>query len=132
MGSYIVDEYTRRHHRWNASALAEGARVNRGTLDLILKGQRADGTPVQQWPETLRQIAYAIASGDSNPDAGELIYERLLDLAGYLPRVRSACNGVATNADTERQLRQSEAQMRRDLRARWIAQLDEILGEQDA
>lgn len=87
MGQYIVEEYTRRHHRFSVTALAEAARVDRGTIYLILRGHRPDGTPVQPMPDTLRAVAYAVASGDSDTDAGERIYARLADLAGYLPRV---------------------------------------------
>ena len=98
LGAYIIDEYTRRHHRFNITALAEAARLDRGTLYLILRGVRADGTPAQQWPDTLRSIAYSITSGDGSPEAGEWVYARLMDLAGYLPRVPYFPAGVTPPA----------------------------------
>lgn len=109
LGQFIIDEYTRRHHRWNATALAEAAKVDRGTMYLVVRGYRSDGTPVQQWPDTLRAIAHAIASGDSDPDAGEHLYARLLDLAGYLPSVPYV--PCSANTELAERLRVAEARI---------------------
>lgn len=111
LGAYIIEEYTRRHHRVNLTALAEVAGIDRGTIYLLIRGVRADGTPVKQWPDTLRAIAHAIASGDSDPEASEWIYAHLMDLADYLPRVPYYPFASAAEPNPEQIRRESEARI---------------------
>lgn len=126
LGQYIIEECWRRRRDRNIAALARAASVNRGTLIYTVKGFRGDGTPVEPEPNTLRKVAYGLALGDSNPDAGELIYERLMDLAGYLPRVK--CQSTANDDLAQRQAWEQETreQIKRDLFERFQRMMRDV------